>query len=264
MYHAVDDVSTARFRPFAVTPQAFGDDMAYLAASGYQPLTVTQLVDSSATPESLPDLPIVITFDDGFKDFLTTAWPVLQRHSFPATLYVPTAFIGRTATWLRAHGEQSRPVLDIAALRDLASAGVEIGAHSHTHPELDVLDPGRLSDEISRPKRILEDLLARPVRSFAYPYGYHSPAARACVREAGYSSGCTVEYRMSAANDERFALGRLSVEHGGGRRALPWLLHHAAPPRTPWFRRTLTWGWRIVRRGRARLRPEQQQREAAS
>src|SRR5437764_272682 len=94
MYHSIADEASRAFRPFAVPPALFADQMAYLAQNGYTPLTVTRLVQTWAGGGELPARPIVLTFDDGFADFHTHALPVLYRYGFTATLYVTTGFIG--------------------------------------------------------------------------------------------------------------------------------------------------------------------------
>ncbi|HWE63502.1 MAG TPA: polysaccharide deacetylase family protein, partial [Chloroflexota bacterium] len=146
--------------------------MSYLHDRGYTPITVTQLaraiVDSSI---HLPERPVVITFDDGLADFSMHALPVLTDHRFVATLYVAAGFIGGTSRWLTRIGEGERPMLTWEQLADVAAEGVECGAHSLSHPQLDILSSAAARDEVMRSRWLLEQRLGRQVATFAYPHG---------------------------------------------------------------------------------------------
>jgi len=213
MYHSLSKTGTAPFRRFTVAPELFQAHLGYLADQGYRTLTMSQLVELRARRGPLPAKPVVLTFDDGFADFYTEAMPGLARHGFTATLYVITGYVGGTSLWLAAEGEGDRRILSWRQLGEIADSGVECAAHSHTHPQLDTLDTRRVREELSLPKRVLEDRLQRPVRSFAYPFGYYSARVRALVSEAGYSSACTVKDLISSA-EEAFVLPRLTVNAG--------------------------------------------------
>src|SRR5690349_15268417 len=98
MYHSIAVEAKPKFREFAVAPALFERQMAYLSEQGYTAMTVSQFVYICAHKEErLPDKPVVITFDDAFLDFYTTALPILKRYGFSATLYVPTAYVGGTS-----------------------------------------------------------------------------------------------------------------------------------------------------------------------
>ena len=106
-------------------------------------------------------------------------------------------------------GEGNRPMLTLGEIRDLDRAGVEIGAHTVNHPELDVLAEMAARAEIETSKRALEDGLGKSVPSFAYPHGYSSPTTRRLVREAGFRSACRVAHAFSSPGDTLFSLSRI-------------------------------------------------------
>lgn len=212
MYHSISEEASPKFRLFAVPPARFAEQMAYLYRQAYTPLTVSQLVQACRDgAAALPAKPVVLTFDDAFLDFYTAALPVLQRYGLPATLYIPTRYVNRTSRWMQRIGEGSRPLLSWQQLQEVSRSGIECGAHSHSHPQLDLLPVARAKQEIFQSKRILEEHLGQAIASFAYPHGYHTTAVRQLVRLAGYSSACAVGYALSTETTDPFALTRLLV-----------------------------------------------------
>jgi peptidoglycan/xylan/chitin deacetylase (PgdA/CDA1 family)/GT2 family glycosyltransferase len=228
MYHSLSRDAAPAFRRFALDPALFEDHLSLLADQGYRTLTVSDLVERRMQGEPIPERTVVITFDDGFADFHTHALPALLRHGMTATLYVVTGGVGRTCSWLRDEGEGDRPILSWEQLDEIVAGGVECAAHTHTHPQMDVLHAERVRDELSRPKSILEDRLQVPVHSFAYPYGYHSAQVRAAVSAAGYRSACAVSDQVST-DEDRFAVTRLTVPAGTATDGLADLLVHEPP-----------------------------------
>jgi peptidoglycan/xylan/chitin deacetylase (PgdA/CDA1 family) len=212
MYHSIALDATPMFKQFAVAPALFADHMAYLDDHGYTPLTVTQYIQLRQIPFSAwPRRPIVLTFDDGYADFYEHAFPVLLHHSFVATLYIATGYVGETSGWLRRSGEASRRMLTWEQLRELHHRNIECGAHSHTHPQLDVLPRQLARREILRSKRLLEEQLNTRTLTFAYPYGYYTIGVQEDVRNAGFTSACAVKRRFCTSRSDPYALERLIV-----------------------------------------------------
>jgi peptidoglycan/xylan/chitin deacetylase (PgdA/CDA1 family) len=215
MYHSIADSSTPGFKPFVVTPAQFAEQITYLHENNYIPVTVTQLMRARLENAFvLPERPVVITFDDGFADFFTDALPILKKYDFTATLYISTAFIEGTSRWLRNIEEGDRRMLTWAQVAEVHASGIECGAHTHTHPKLDIVSPSKAKTEIATSKKILEDHLGQEVLSFAYPFGYFTARVRQIVQEEGFHSACAVRYKMSRENDNPFSLARLIVEEG--------------------------------------------------
>lgn len=213
MYHSVSHTTNTRFRPFTVSPELFMEQMSYLDAYGYTPITVTHFVQSRANSEGvLPERPVILTFDDGFADFLTHAIPILQKYNFTATLYVSTAFLDGTSLWLSREGESKRRMLTRGELRQIDTYGIECGGHSHRHPQLDMLPSHVAQEEIVTCKDSLEQILGHEVYSFAYPFGYYTSQIRQFVHDAGYTSACAVLHMMSSEQTDPFALARFWVK----------------------------------------------------
>lgn len=122
---------------------------------------------------------VVLTFDDAWADNHTNALGPLSRHHLPATLYVPSRLLGEPGYMTRTQ------------LLEMDDGGVTIGAHSRTHPDLRACSPKELEREVRGSKEDLEDLLAKPVSSFAYPTGFTDERVRAAVAAAGFTSAVT-------------------------------------------------------------------------
>jgi O-antigen biosynthesis protein len=243
MYHSVAVESAPRFRSFVVHPDEFAEQMAYLDANGYRPTTAAKIAETRSSDASLPPNSIVLTFDDAYADFYTNALPVLQKHGFPATIYVPTAYVGATARWLKGSGEQNRALLSWQALCDVATERIEVASHSHSHHQLDREPNVVVWDELHRSRCLLEDNIGLPIKGFAYPFGYWDRAARAAVAATGYRYACAVSELITTPADSSFALPRLSVNAGIGTAGLAQLLasrptrsgrHLAAAKRITW------------------------------
>lgn len=249
LYHSIADDPPAWIRPFAVRPEAFRRQLEALRASGVTALTVSQLVDALAADE-LPDRPALLTFDDGLADVASNALPALTEARLPATLYVTSRFVDGAPGGV-ARGRPEGPWLRGEELRLLADAGIEIGAHSRSHPHLDTLTRARARDEIAGSKAELETLLGAPVRSFAYPHGYSSRTVRRLVREAGFDSACAVGNALATGADSRFALSRLTVGAVTSVEQIAAWLDGRGAPAGAGREHLRTRGWRAYRRARA-------------
>lgn len=215
MYHSIGTTTTRRFRKFAVHPAEFAEQMAYLDDQGYQTVTAADLAERPSVT-SLPERPVVLTFDDAYEDFYTAALPELRKHGFRSTLFVPTAYVGMTAAFNASTGEVDRRIMTWSAVRDVIAEGVEVASHSHTHPQLDLVLSDVVIEEISRSRKLLEDQLGVPIEGFAYPFGYWNRAARAAVADGGFRYAAAVADLRTSPGDDIFTLPRLTVRAGIG------------------------------------------------
>jgi peptidoglycan/xylan/chitin deacetylase (PgdA/CDA1 family) len=215
MYHSISSSASRQFRQFAVPAEHFEEHLLFMRENGYESMTVSSLLEALLQPEaSLPAKSLVLTFDDGLEDFFTAALPLLIKYAMVATLYVVTGHIGGRARWLAGSGEGNRKMLSWSQLAAINRAGIEIGAHTITHPMLDTIPLADARREIRGSKRELEDRLGDRVRSFAYPFGFYDGAVCKLVEEAGFDSACAVHYAMCKRQDYRYALSRHIVRCG--------------------------------------------------
>lgn len=214
MYHAVADDPSKAARRLSVTPAAFARQMEVLAARGRTPLTTRQLAAAWRDGRPLPARPVLVTFDDGYEGVHRHALPVLRAHGFGASVFASTGWLrGRTAGDL-APGAPDR-MLSFDQARELADSGVEIGGHSHSHPQLDQIGDERLWFEVLRCKEILTEELGAPPVSFAYPYGYSSRRVRRSVRQE-FAVSLAVGNALATRAQGPYALRRVTVRRGTG------------------------------------------------
>ena len=248
LYHSVSDQPTGQFGPYTVTRHQLATHLDQVSDLGFHTLTVGQLIAHRAAGLPLPEPTAVITFDDGFADF-DIAWAELTQRGLAATLYVTAGTIGARSAWLAPLDAGELPMLSRSQLLDLAADGCEIGAHSMSHPELDCLTRPAAAAEIRDSKDVLEQALGGSVDTFAYPHGYHDRTVKTLVADAGYTSAAAVRNALSPADDDPYALARVTVMSDFGPEQVAQVLTgRGAPTARPGER----WRTRLWRRERRR------------
>jgi peptidoglycan/xylan/chitin deacetylase (PgdA/CDA1 family) len=186
----------------STSPEDFRQQMDYVDQHGYHPITLSDLRAYLNGRRPLPDRPVVLTFDDGYADLYTQAFPVLKRHHFRAVAYIVSGFVGRTG--VNVSPEQ---------VREMDAYGIEIGAHTVNHVDL-TKTGGTLAYEVGASKAALEALVGHPVLDFCYPSGRYNPRVIQAVQAAGFDSATTTESGATHSLNDRFAWSRVRVSGG--------------------------------------------------
>jgi peptidoglycan/xylan/chitin deacetylase (PgdA/CDA1 family) len=244
MYHSVSAIG-GPLRDLAVPPKRLAEQLTALSDAGYRLVGLTEALDLLAAGTS--DRLIAVTFDDGYRNFLTEGVPALHAAGARATLYASVGHLGERADWLGRWSPDFGKMLTWDELAEVAASGVEIGNHSLIHHPLDVLPPAQLREEIIRSHDELEQRLQLRVRSFAYPHGYHGRRVRDVVQEAGHENATEVGRRLYTPRDPRFAVPRLqpTPDHTGA--GLVALVRDGGPALMPQVKRLAQPAWRMVR-----------------
>lgn len=203
MYHEIAHAATTQSK-LAVTPELFADQMAYLSDQGFTSLTAGGLAAILADGgRGLPERPVVVTFDDGYGDFYDQALPLLKQHGLTGTVFQTTGWVGLT--------DQVKRMMNWRELGEVAESGIEIGAHTYRHLQLDQLPEKAVRNEIFGPKHEIEDKLGIAVPGLSYPFGYSNRMVQELAREAGCAYAYAVGNSMTGG-DELFTLPRLTVK----------------------------------------------------
>ena len=220
MYHSVSDDPERGVRPYyrvCTSPQQLREQMRWLKDNGCRGVTLSAglawLNAQHGTQDANPQLrPVVITFDDGFRDFYTHAFPILQPHGFSATMYLPTAFIGD-----ERRSFKSRECLNWAEVKELHRAGIEFGSHTTNHPQLLELSWSEVEHEIQDSKFEIEAQLGVPCATFAYPYAFpqtrqdFADRFKDLLMTAGYETCVTTQLGLARPDDDPMQIKRLPV-----------------------------------------------------
>lgn len=241
LYHSVSDRPAERIAEFSLSVDEFRRQVEAIAASGREALPVSALAERLAAGDRASTENLVcVTFDDGWADHLAAA-ETLAAAGIPATVYVTSGFLDQA------------DMLSHDGLRELAAIpGIEIGAHSVSHPRLDELSRTSIEYEVRASKTALEDELSFGVNTFAYPHGAYDRRVRETVIEAGFASATAVKNALSHAADDRFAIARWSVLRRHGLGTLSDVLDGTGAPLAWRGERLRTRGHRAYRRLRRR------------
>lgn len=216
MYHSITDQpesGVGAYYQTTTSPTVFRRQMQCIAEWGYRSVSLEQLnagVRTGNRPAALNSKSIVITFDDGFANFLTEAYPALAETGLSATMFLPTAFIQESRRAFKG-----TDCLTWDEVRQLHAKGIEFGSHTVNHPRLVDLAWPEVDQELRQSKRELEAQLGQPARTFAYPYAFPQ-ANRAFVqpflgllKELDYSCCVTTEVGRVGLGDDPYRLKRL-------------------------------------------------------
>jgi peptidoglycan/xylan/chitin deacetylase (PgdA/CDA1 family) len=204
-YHKISDQK--EFGLTTVPKNQFEDQMAYLKSNGYTSICLKDL----RAEVTLPEKPIIITFDDGYENIYHNAVPVLNNCDFKAVIFIVTDYIGRYNAWEAAPFQQKFKHLTEEQILDLKNNGYEIASHGKMHKYLLFLDEDSLMDEIIGSKISLEALIDEEIASFCYPYGRFSKRIIDMVEKAGYRHA-TANIRLSRRiNNNPLSLNRRSI-----------------------------------------------------
>lgn len=224
MYHQVGDFAPMRaHRPNYCDHRRFAAQMALLSRLHYRVLSLDEALACLRGEKAIPSRAVVLTFDDGYRNFREYAYPVLERHGFPALVYVIPGFLGKRAEWFAK--DPGRPIpglLSATEIKALRRAGIAIGSHTLTHPKLVECPPDQQRRELQDSRSALENLLGEAVPHLCYPYGSFDSQTLALAREAGYQSATTCLRGQALPTDDPLALPRKGISFGDNLLGFGW------------------------------------------
>lgn len=187
-------------RSYITTPEAFEKELAYLKENHYTVISMKQLLDAfEGAP--LPEKPVMLTFDDAYKEHYTYVLPLLKRYQIPATFFIYTKGVT----------DGYRDFMTWDEVRKLVSSGMTIGAHTVSHSNLTKLSLNELSHEVLDGKKKLEDNLGIPITVFAYPYGVYNDTVINFLKTSGFVAAFTLDKGALQKKDHMLLLTRYNL-----------------------------------------------------
>lgn len=196
----------------AVPPALFAEQMAFLAEAGFRTVP-PQSLSVEGLSRTLPPQPLIVTFDDGYRDNHREALPAMRRHGFTGLVFLIGDYLDGADDAPRPCERitPDSPMMGRDEIRELVDEGWCFGSHSMTHARLTEVDDARVRWELSTSRRLVEQITDRDVGTFAYPYGAWLPRLSSLVREAGYELAFTVRRGPMHQGADPFAIRRIPV-----------------------------------------------------
>ncbi|HEX8140550.1 MAG TPA: polysaccharide deacetylase family protein [Pyrinomonadaceae bacterium] len=211
LYHKIDfPAADARVRGGYTPLRRFEKQMAYLKRRGFQFYTASELIEHFRQHGMFPANSVALTFDDGWKDNYTNAFPVMRRLGIKATIFIIPSCIGTVSAKAQAAGESGREHLSREEILEMSAHGIEFGSHSMNHRLLHQLSPEEVRFEVEESKRQIEAVVQKPCKVFAYPAGFFNDTARHSVARAGHIAAFSTVYGPEDSPD-LFALNRIEI-----------------------------------------------------
>lgn len=189
-----------------VSPSRFARQMRLLKRLGFTTVGLDDLFFGE-----LPKRPVVVTFDDGYRNFHQHALPVLKELGFQSTVFLVANLIGGQNEWDVRQGDVPEALMTLAEIREAREQGTQFGSHTLDHADLNAVSEAEAWRQIAESKEVLETQTGAPVFTFCYPYGRKSAQTEEFVRRAGYRCACSTIGGLNTPETDRFALRRVNV-----------------------------------------------------
>jgi peptidoglycan/xylan/chitin deacetylase (PgdA/CDA1 family) len=213
MYHSLSDNpenGVAAYYKTNTDPLIFRQQMRYLAAEGYKTMGLMQVIARLQNDRPFAEKTVVITFDDGFKDFYIHGFPVLKEHGFDATVFLPTGFIDN-----QRRSFKKIECLTWSEVREMRKAGMGFGSHTVNHPQLKDLPRKEIERELVESRAQIEQQLGEATSVFSYPYAFPQENKsfardfRELLIQSGYAGCVSTELGRVRPGDDPYRLKRL-------------------------------------------------------
>jgi len=212
MYHSIEAMpKTTVMRSLHVSPKRFKVQMWLLNMIGYKGLSMRELtpyLEGKKTGKV-----VGITFDDGYQNNLINAAPILKKYNFSATCYLVSQRIGASNSWDLDKGITQRPLMTQSEIQEWLNLGLDIGAHTQTHPILEDLSEQQFKEEIFNCKADLEQMFKVSIKDFCYPFGLFNKKLIYTVKEAGYITATTMSRGRATPQSNKLTLPRMPITH---------------------------------------------------
>lgn len=214
MYHSISDDTEQEVHPYFkvnTSPETFNEHMKFLNENNYTVISLYNIGEKLKSKETDKKC-VVITFDDGFQDFYTNAFPILEKYRFTATMFLPAAYIND-----KKNSFKGKEYLNWREIRELHGNNVTFGSHTMTHPKLVSLTETEVKNELCESKKVIEDKIGTPIETFSYPFAFPEENKnfkyfiKKTLQGCGYKIGVTTILGTVSPNDDPYLLKRIPV-----------------------------------------------------
>ncbi|ERI94791.1 polysaccharide deacetylase [Clostridiales bacterium oral taxon 876 str. F0540] len=197
MYHSID------FQPkndLKVPKDKFEEQMKYLKENGYTTLTMEELYKALNNMDEIPEKPVVLSFDDGYRDNYTEAYPILKKYNLKGTVFIISDLVDKSTAYLSS-----------SQIKEMSNYGINIESHTVYHEELNLLSYDRQFKTLARSKKDLEGITGKQITALAYPVGKYNDNAVKATSEAGYKMAFTTRYGFAKKDSGMYTLSRIRI-----------------------------------------------------
>jgi peptidoglycan/xylan/chitin deacetylase (PgdA/CDA1 family) len=213
MYHRICPNGEAYESEFVVNQRVFRGQLEYLASHGYYTPPMSEVLSSSPQLKSNNRHPILLTFDDGYLDNYTQAFPLLKEFGFSATIFLVADPAIRTNSWEDHSAIPETRLLEHHQIREMQESGIEFGAHGFSHTRFTQLDNRSLMDELKRSRATIEQILGSSVDALAYPYGSVDSRVKRIVKDAGFKGAFATNSGPLSFHADMFEIRRVLIRN---------------------------------------------------
>lgn len=207
MYHSISEhIKKEKHNKWRVKPEDFEKQMNWFYKNNWKSFTITEITKL----DKIPEKSFIITFDDGFEDNFTNAFPILQKYNFKATIYlVPNQ---KANHWEEKNTSILSNLLNNEQILQMQNSGlIEFGSHTLSHVNLSTIIDEQLINELRESKKEVENITKKDCEAFAYPYGKFDDKIVQAVKNAGYKNATVVKRGLFEQNDDVFTIKRIGI-----------------------------------------------------
>lgn len=199
-YHSINKDPSGK-SPIIISPEKFREHLQTIKDNGYTTLTIAQVNDYLFNDKAIPEKSVLLTFDDGYKDNYTNAFPILKEFNMNATIFVISTYLDGDV------------YMSPENIKEMSDYGIDIESHTVTHSKLSTLSYDEQLKELKNSKEAIEKITGKPIISIAYPEGKYNEDTSKAVLDAGYAMGFTIDRGYVGKGDDATKLSRLCVDY---------------------------------------------------
>jgi len=199
-YHSINKDPSGK-SPIIISPEKFRQHLQTIKDNGYTTLTMAQFNDYILGDKPVPEKSVLLTFDDGYMDNYTNAFPILKEFNMNATIFIISSYLDGDV------------YMSPSNIKEMSDYGIDIESHTVSHLRLSELSYEQQFNELKNSKQALENITGKPVISIAYPEGKYNEDTSKAVLETGYAMGFTIDRGYVGIGDNATLLSRLCVDY---------------------------------------------------